>query len=33
MKPPKELRIKFATVQYDRSAFASKAGLLQIPDH
>lgn len=29
MKPPKHLREKFATDYYDRSAFASKARLLQ----
>ena len=29
MKPPKHLRVKFATDYHDQSAFASKARLLQ----
>ena len=29
MKPPKQLREKFATNYYDKSSFASKARLLQ----
>lgn len=29
MKPPKHLRVKFATDYHDRSSFASKARLLQ----
>ena len=29
MKPSKELRLKFSTDYYDRSAFASRARLLQ----